>query len=39
MSSPEIRQELVQGLKQEVESGQYQLDPDQIAGAMIDEHA
>lgn len=39
MSSPEIRQELVQSLKQEVESGQYQLDPDKIAGAMIDEHA
>lgn len=39
MNTPEVRQELVQNLQQSIASGQYQLDPDQIAGAMIDEHA
>ncbi len=39
MSSPEIRQDKVQSLQQAISSGQYKLDPDQIAGAMIDEHA
>jgi negative regulator of flagellin synthesis FlgM len=39
MSSPEIRHDKVQSLQQAVSSGQYQLDPDKIAGAMIDEHA
>ena len=39
MSSPEIRQEMVQSLQQAIQSGQYQLEPDQIAGAMIDEQA
>jgi negative regulator of flagellin synthesis FlgM len=39
MSSPEIRQDKVQSLQQAVSSGQYKLDPDKIAGAMIDEHA
>lgn len=39
MSSPEIRQEKVASLQQSISSGQYKLDPGQIAGAMIDEHA
>jgi negative regulator of flagellin synthesis FlgM len=39
MSSPELREDKVQSLQQAISSGQYQLDPDKIAGAMIDEHA
>lgn len=39
MSSPEIRLDKVQSLQQAINSGRYQLDPYQIAGAMIDEHA
>ncbi len=39
MNSPEIRQDKVESLQQAIGSGQYQLDPEQIAGAMIDEHA
>ena len=39
MQSPEIRQDKVQSLQQAISSGQYKLDPDKIAGSMIDEHA
>jgi flagellar biosynthesis anti-sigma factor FlgM len=39
MGSPEIRQDLVDQLKQAVNSGQYKLDPGAIASSMIDEHA
>jgi flagellar biosynthesis anti-sigma factor FlgM len=39
MSSPDVRQDRVQSLQQAVSSGSYKLEPDQIAGAMIDEHA
>ncbi|HEY1648531.1 MAG TPA: flagellar biosynthesis anti-sigma factor FlgM [Terracidiphilus sp.] len=39
MSSPQIRQDKVQSLQQAVSSGKYQIEPDKIAGAMIDEHA
>jgi negative regulator of flagellin synthesis FlgM len=39
MSSPEIRHDKVNSLQQAVSSGQYKLEPDKIAGAMIDEHA
>ncbi len=39
MSSPEVRQDKVQSLQQAVSNGSYQIDPDKIAGAMIDEHA
>ncbi|MGB6720816.1 MAG: flagellar biosynthesis anti-sigma factor FlgM [Terracidiphilus sp.] len=39
MNSPEIRMDKVQNLQQAIGSGQYQLEPDKIAGAMIDEHA
>ena len=39
MNSPEIRQDLVNQLRQAVNGGQYQLDPGAIASSMIDEHA
>lgn len=39
MASPNIRLDKVQSLQQSLSSGQYQLDPGAIAGAMIDEHA
>jgi len=39
MNSPEIRQDKVTSLQQAISSGQYKIDPEQIAGAMIDEHA
>ena len=39
MSSPEIRDEKVAGLQQAINSGNYKLDPQAIAGSMIDEHA
>ena len=39
MSSPQVRHDKVQSLQQAIGSGQYKLDPDKIAGAMIDEHA
>jgi flagellar biosynthesis anti-sigma factor FlgM len=39
MNSPEVRQEKVDSLKSAISSGKYQLDPAEIAKAMIDEHA
>jgi negative regulator of flagellin synthesis FlgM len=39
MSSPQIRQDRVDSLKQAVSNGQYELDPDKIASSMIDERA
>lgn len=39
MSSPDIRQDLVDHLKQAISSGNYELDPGKIASAMIDEQA
>jgi flagellar biosynthesis anti-sigma factor FlgM len=39
LSSPEIRDERVAGLQQAIGSGNYKLDPQAIAGSMIDEHA
>ncbi|KAA6464440.1 flagellar biosynthesis anti-sigma factor FlgM [Acidobacteria bacterium AB60] len=39
MQSPDIRQDKVASLRQAVNSGQYKLDPAQIAGAILDEHA
>jgi negative regulator of flagellin synthesis FlgM len=39
LSSPEVRDEKVASLQQQVSSGTYQLDPNAIAGSMIDEHA
>lgn len=39
MSSPEIRQDKVDILKQAIDSGTYKLDPGKIAESMIDEQA
>lgn len=39
MNTPAIRQDKVQNLQKAIASGNYSLDPNQIAGAMIDEHA
>jgi negative regulator of flagellin synthesis FlgM len=39
MSSPEIRQDRVDSLKQAISDGTYKLDPEQIASSMIDEQA
>lgn len=39
MSSPEIRQDRVDSLKQAIANGTYELDPGKIASSMIDEHA
>jgi flagellar biosynthesis anti-sigma factor FlgM len=39
MSSPEIRQDRVDSLKQAIDNGSYELDPEKIAASMIDEHA
>ena len=39
LSSPEVRQDKVDSLRQAIGSGQYQLDPVKIAGSMIDDHA
>lgn len=39
MNSPEIRQDKVDSLIKAVSSGQYKLDPSEIASSMIDEHA
>lgn len=39
MTSPEIRGDKVESLRQAVTNGQYKIEPDQIAGSMIDEHA
>ena len=37
LSSPEIRQDKVEALRQAIKSGQYKLEPDGIADAMIQE--
>jgi negative regulator of flagellin synthesis FlgM len=39
MSSPEIRQDRVDSLKQAINNGTYELNPEKIASSMIDEHA
>jgi negative regulator of flagellin synthesis FlgM len=39
LSSPQVRQDKVDSLRQAVSSGQYQLDPQKIAASMIDEQA
>jgi flagellar biosynthesis anti-sigma factor FlgM len=39
MNSPEVRDDKVASLQEQVNSGTYQLDPSAIAGSMIDEHA
>jgi negative regulator of flagellin synthesis FlgM len=39
MSSPEIRQDRVDSLKEAISNGSYTLDPQKIAASMIDEQA
>lgn len=39
MSSPEVRQDRVDSLKQAISDGTYELDPEKIAASMIDERA
>jgi flagellar biosynthesis anti-sigma factor FlgM len=39
LSQPEVREDKVASLQQQISSGSYQLDPGAIAGSMIDEHA
>jgi negative regulator of flagellin synthesis FlgM len=39
LSSPEIRQDKVDSLRQAINSGQYDLDPAKIAASMVDDHA
>jgi negative regulator of flagellin synthesis FlgM len=39
MSSPEIRQDRVDSLKQAIANGTYELNPGKIASSMIDEQA
>ncbi|MGD0481743.1 MAG: flagellar biosynthesis anti-sigma factor FlgM [Terracidiphilus sp.] len=39
MSSPEVRQDRVDSLKQAISGGTYELDPEKIASSMIDEQA
>ena len=39
MSSPDVRQDKVSTLAHAVQNGSYKLEPENIAGAMIDEHA
>jgi len=36
LSSPEVRQDKVDALRQSVSSGEYKLDPSKIANAMVD---
>jgi len=38
MSSPELRQDKIDSLRQAIGSGQYDLDPGQIAASMVDDH-
>jgi negative regulator of flagellin synthesis FlgM len=37
LSTPEVRQEKVNALRQSISSGEYKLDPGKIAGAIISE--
>jgi negative regulator of flagellin synthesis FlgM len=39
LSSPEVRQDKVDSLKQAISSGQYDLNPTKIATSIIDDHA
>ncbi len=39
MSMPEVRQELVARLRQSVQSGQYSVDPQKVAEAMMEQAA
>jgi negative regulator of flagellin synthesis FlgM len=37
-TSPEVRTEKVDSLKAKVNSGEYKIDPDQVAQKMVEEH-
>jgi negative regulator of flagellin synthesis FlgM len=37
MSSPDVRQDKVDALRQAISTGQYKVEPEQIAGAMLQE--
>jgi flagellar biosynthesis anti-sigma factor FlgM len=37
LNSPEVRTEMVQALKSQIESGSYQVSPAQVAGSMIEQ--
>jgi len=39
MNSPEVRQDKVDALRQSVNSGEYQIDPTKIAGAIVDSNS
>jgi negative regulator of flagellin synthesis FlgM len=39
LKSPEVRQDKVDSLRQAVSSGQYKLEPSEIAGSIVDDHA
>jgi flagellar biosynthesis anti-sigma factor FlgM len=39
LSSPEVRQDKIDSLRQAIGSGQYELDPAKIAASMVDDHA
>jgi flagellar biosynthesis anti-sigma factor FlgM len=39
MNSPEVRQNLVDSLKQSIANGSYELNPTAIASSMVDEQA
>jgi flagellar biosynthesis anti-sigma factor FlgM len=38
LSSPELRQDKIDSLRQAIGSGQYDLDPGKIAASMVDDH-
>ena len=39
LSSPELRQDKIDSLRQAISTGQYDLDPAKIAASMVDDHA
>jgi negative regulator of flagellin synthesis FlgM len=39
LNSPSVRQDKVDSLRQSINSGQYELDPEKIAASIVDEQA
>jgi negative regulator of flagellin synthesis FlgM len=39
LNSPAVRQDKVDSLRQSINSGQYELDPEKIAASIVDEQA
>jgi negative regulator of flagellin synthesis FlgM len=37
MASPDVRQDKIDALRQAISTGQYKVEPDQVAGAMLQE--